>query len=99
MHIGIEHYVAHLNQLNRTTGIVLETPDHFVVEEGRKYLKVVRVGKWQRSVHSFINKETGDLYKPAGWKAPVVDARGNLYTGLDEVLNRMDVYGSYLYKR
>lgn len=97
---AVLQYPNHLNELERTvsTAAKLSHVDHFEVEEGRKYLKVIKVTQWQRSVHSFINKETGDLYKPAGWKAPVVDPRGNIYTGLADVLQRADIYGSYLYK-
>tara|TARA_B000000557_G_scaffold163039_1_gene132371 strand:- start:92 stop:562 length:471 start_codon:yes stop_codon:yes gene_type:complete len=54
----------------------------FEIREGRKYYKVVQVefetwsgspffGKYRdRSVHSFVDKNTGNVYKPASWKAP-----------------------------
>lgn len=100
MHRNITQYVDYLNELNRVTceAAQMKRTCHFQLDGGRKYLKVIRVGQWQRSVHSFINKETGDLYKPAGWKNPVLDPRGNIYTGLDDVLKRADIYGGYLYK-
>ena len=46
---------------------------------GRKYIKVVQVefdtfqGRNEyrdRSVHSFVDKKTGNVYKPASWKSP-----------------------------
>jgi len=32
-----------------------------------------------RSVWAFINKETGDVYKPASWNAPAKHARANIF--------------------
>lgn len=97
---NIYRYVDHLNELERVSSTAAQYShvDRFEIEEGRKYVKVIKVGKWQRSVHSFVNKATGDLYKPAGWKAPIIDPRGNVYTNLDDVLARADIFGGYLYK-
>lgn len=101
MDSNIYRYVDHLNELERVSSEAAQysTRDRFEIEEGRKYVKIIKVGKWQRSVHSFVNKATGDLYKPAGWKAPIVDPRGNVYNNLDDVLARADIFGGYLYKR
>ena len=45
--------------------------------EGKKYFKVVReeynekTGYWKdTTVHAFVDRKTGDVYKPASWKAP-----------------------------
>jgi hypothetical protein len=74
---------------------------------GRKYIRIVHeyvmpgrtaVGRGL-SVHCFIDAETGDVLKAAGWKAPAKDARGNLLTGFDEVEAVFDHHGGYLYKR
>lgn len=73
-------------------------PDTFSIEPGRKFLKVVQSGTWSRSVHAFIDKATGALYKPASWKAPVKDARYNLLTDLPLLEQKFDPYGGYLYK-
>lgn len=32
------------------------------------------------AVHSFVNKASGDVLKPAGWSAPAKHARGNIYS-------------------
>jgi hypothetical protein len=53
----------------------------------------------QRRVHSFVDKQTGDLYKAAGWAAPAKDARFNLERDMDVLLKVADPYGAYLYKR
>ena len=46
----------------------------FVIESGRKYHKVVMVSN-QRSVHAFVDKKTGELYKAASWRGPAKDVR------------------------
>ena len=51
----------------------------FEIREGKKYYKIVqceydtfqnRNEYRDSSVHSFVDKNTGDVYKPASWKAP-----------------------------
>lgn len=59
-----------------------------------------------RSVHSFIEKATGDVYKPDGWKSPAKGVRFRLLDDGDrdtagsraQMFWRLDGYGSYLYK-
>ncbi len=74
----------------------------FVVEPGRKYLKIVMVNN-QRSVHAFVDKVTGDLYKAATWRAPAKGARYNLIKDIEmlrkmgETTNAMWATG-YLYR-
>src|SRR6476646_2903628 len=48
---------------------------------GRKFTRVVMHTPGQQIVHAFIDNATGDVLKPAGWKAPAKGARYNL---LDE---------------
>ena len=83
-----------------------EVSMRFRIESGRKFYKVIqqdeRDGRWvDGSVHAFITKNTGDVYKPASWKAPPKHIRYNL---LDEssrniCLNRASWAGGYLYLR
>lgn len=47
--------------------------------EGSKNWKFVETVYGSRSVHSFINRETGDILKPATWNAPAKHARGNIF--------------------
>lgn len=55
-------------------------------EEGKKYIRVVRSDP-TRSVHSFVDKETGDVYKAAGWKAPAKNfVRGNVKELTDRIV-------------
>ena len=46
----------------------------FKVTIGKKYAKLCR----DNSVHAFIDKNTGDIFKPASWNAPAKHARGNV---------------------
>lgn len=80
---------------------IKENPDYdFVIESGRKYLKIVMVNN-QRSVHAFVDKKTGELYKPAGWKSPAKHVRGQLLDSAsrEDILERCDWAGGYLYMR
>ena len=56
--------------------------DRFRYSEGKKYLKVTReeynekTGYWRdTTVHAFVDKKTGDVFKPASWKAPAKHIR------------------------
>lgn len=42
---------------------------------GRKFAKLT----CDTSVVAFVNKETGQIFKPASWKAPAKGARGSIY--------------------
>jgi hypothetical protein len=58
----------------------LDKPTLTVDKGGRKYLRIVRNERGQgRSVHCFVEKETGNILKAAGWSAPAKHARGNIY--------------------
>lgn len=52
------------------------------VMKGRKYDRIVSNGS-QRTVHSFVNRETGEVLKAASWKAPAKHARGTIYGDAD----------------
>lgn len=72
-------------------------------EVGRKYIKIIENGQWQRSVWGFINLteftnkrgvkfRVGDVLKAAGWQTPTLNApRGNLFEGY--VIRGMRRYG------
>ena len=51
----------------------------FYIESGRKYHKIImETNTGSRSVHAFVDKKTGDLYKAASFKAPAKGVRFNL---------------------
>ena len=60
-------------------GFTKVDPPKFTAQHGKKYVKIVRSDGGSRSVHSFIDKATGDVLKPASWNAPAKHARGNLH--------------------
>jgi hypothetical protein len=72
----------------------LEPPVLKVMPRGRVYKKVVFTGS-QNSVHSFIDIKTGDIYKPASWKAPAKHARGSIYK--DKGSKALDGMGNVRY--
>ena len=80
--------------------------------EGKKYLKVVAEefdtfqdrNEWRdTTVHAFVDKVTGEVYKPAGWAKPAKHVRYDLRKDLDRLKlhdpNRIDWAGGYLYLR
>ena len=75
-------------------------PYKFSIESGRKYHKIVMETESQsQSVHAFVDKKTGEVYKPASWKAPAKHVRYNLLIikSREECFERADWTGSYLY--
>ena len=50
----------------------------FTIESGRKYYKIIMNANGSRSLHAFVDKKTGSLYKSASWKAPAKGERYNL---------------------
>lgn len=58
---------------------LIECDAHMAVGGGRKYAKVFNYeyGK-KRSIFAFVCKETGNIYKPAGYNAPAKGMRGNV---------------------
>ena len=51
------------------------------------------------SIHCFVEKETGDIYKPQTWRAPYTKGnnavRGNIYDPL--TFKKTDMHGGWLY--
>ena len=69
---------------------------------GRRYHKVFMYRDGQRdSIHAFIDKKTGDVFKPASIKAPAKGVRYNVLRieSREEMFKRADWAGSYLYLR
>ena len=77
-------------------------PYKFYIESGRKYHKIVMETESQsKSVHAFVDKKTGEVYKPASFKAPAKIVRYNLLSiqSREECFERADWAGGYLYIR
>ena len=87
----------------------------FKVYSGKRYYKIVQqeFETWEKSryygqyrdssVHCFVDKETGDVYKPASWSAPAKHIRFTFQNvdHLKFLLNpdNVDWAGGYLYIR
>ena len=78
----------------------------FDIVKGTKYYKLVErstraSGMGGTSVHAFICRQTGSVFKPASWKAPAKIVRYNLMDDVSyaDCLQRADWAGGYLYIR
>ena len=82
----------------------------FTITTGKKYHKVISNDwddrrEYYRSggVHAFVNKKTGEVYKPASWKSPAKHVRYDMriINQREYVLNPQNCgwSGGYLYMR
>ena len=73
-------------------------PVKFETKIGRKYIKINQING---GVHAFIDKNTGEVYKPASWRAPAKHVRYDLRIIREReiCLARADWAGGYLYMR
>lgn len=81
----------------------------FRVDKGRKYSRVAiarflaRDGNKERnwSAYFFVDNQTGDIFKAAGWKAPAKGVRFNIFhnAGLEAMTRACDPYTGFLYQR
>ena len=84
----------------------------FVIRTGRKYHKIIQqdfdtfrdLNEYRDgSVHAFVDKNTGQVYKPASWKSPAKHVRYDLRVINDREKLHNPVYtgwaGGYLYMR
>ena len=74
----------------------------FYIESGRKYHKIImETGAGSRSVHAFVDKKTGEVYKAASFKAPAKHVRFNLLLIKDRewLMENADWAGGYLYMK
>ena len=52
------------------------------------------------SIHCFVEKQTGNIFKPATWRAPMLKGnciRGNIYDST--TFEKTDMHGGWLYAR
>ena len=92
-----EYHVRKIDELKN--GIL---PIDYVIETGKKYHKLILVdSSANRSVHAFIDKQTGEVYKSASWKSPAKGVRYDLRLIADReyLLQNADWSGGYLYAR
>ena len=70
----------------------------FSITVGKKYYKIIQN---RGGVHAFVDKQTGEVYKPASWKSPAKHVRYDLriINQREYVLSHADWAGGYLYIR
>ena len=73
--------------------------DRVETDYERNTTKVIKDTKG--SMHCFVESTTGDIYKPAGWRAPYTKGnnavRGNIYDASS--FEKTDMHGGWLYAR
>ena len=97
-----------LESMNNGTANLMK----FRMEYGRKYIKIIqqdydtfrdRNEYRDGGVHAFVDKNTGEVYKPASWKSPAKIVRYDLRLIKDRLNlhnpNFTDWAGGYLYLR
>ncbi len=78
-----------------------ECPIDFIIQTKRKYHRIVFIdGGGQKSVHAFIDINTGDVLKAASWNSPAKDIRYNLLNDEQRewLYQNADYSTGYLYK-
>ena len=105
---NVKPYVDSFNHMDSVT---------FRQDGGMKYIKVkyfqtnvetnhetgvkTLVGGERGSIHCFVEKTTGNIFKPAGWKTPYLKGnnavRGNIYDST--TFEKTDMHGGWLYAR
>lgn len=86
----------------------LSKVDHYSIDDHprSKYIRIkVDSSNGQTFVHAFVDRTTGSVYKPAGWKAPAKGKDGkpseryNLFNDESRalLLERCEFSGGYLY--
>ena len=70
----------------------------FEIQTGRKYHKIVAKNQ---GVHAFVNKTTGEVFKPASYKAPAKHVRYDLrrIQQRRDCFAKADWAGGYVYLR
>ena len=107
-----KHYQDRVDEINNGTANLYK----FVFKTGKKFHKVYflqyeeaneyynrKAGYTAGSVHCFIDKQTGEVYKPASWKAPAKHVRFDLRLIQDREFlfnpNNIDWADGHLYMR
>ena len=91
VYIQARLYQDKLNKLTYESGGERD----FLITEGNKYLKLTH----NEGAFAFIDRETGDVFKPASWRKPAKGVRYNLLHegSLKALFSALDLYGGHLY--
>ena len=93
-----------LNEYKERNGFTYFKEFDTYATEGSKFFKVFRVevdfkeSAQNRSIVAFVDKQTGDIFKPASFNAPAKHSRGN--TGSPSCgMEAIDASGHVIYLR
>lgn len=95
-----EHVEHHLRKIDELKSGKIDID--YTIDTGKKYHKVIMIdGGGSRSVHAFVDKQTGEVYKSASWKSPAKGVRYDLRLIADReyLLENADWSGGYLYAK
>jgi len=102
---GVVNYVVAINKQIKSGQFAKLHKEKQTELKARKASKYYRLEMWEMgraaSIHAFVEISTGDIFKPAGWKAPAKGARGNITDNryIDFVARYPSAYhGGHLYK-
>ena len=103
-----EYAREQLNEIENGTAKLM----YFKIKTGKKYYKIVQMNfdtfqdrneYREGSVHAFVDKQTGQVYKPASWQAPAKHVRYDLRIIKEREFlfnsNNTGWAGGYLYLR
>lgn len=76
----------------------------FAARAGKRYDKIMqgRTAECMESIHAFVDRDTGFVYKAAGINSPAKNINGVpdiRFEDVNKAIEASDLYGSYLYKR
>jgi len=94
---SVEYHQQRIDELK--SGIL---PIYYVIETGKKYHKIIMVDSGSsRSVHAFVDKKTGEVYKSASFKSPAKGVRFDLriIKQREWLFAHADWAGGYLYAK
>lgn len=96
----------HQEQLDKIREGTYDYGKKFYIVESRKYLRIEEEtgvnsdnSITQKSIHAFVDKKTGEVYKSASWKSPAKGVRYSLMNeeSREQCYRNCDWAGSYLY--
>ena len=103
--------VLAMKQWHQDNGMPAKWETKYIYETGRKYFKVIRTEEPFTSkngvkhpshtcVEAFLDRQTGDIYKPASYRKPAKGVRYNLrdQKSLISLYQNLDPFGGHLYK-
>jgi hypothetical protein len=89
----IDSYIEECNQKHREYNKLHfpnlpENYNEFSYTKGKVWIRIFNSAMGQKSVHAFIDPQTGDMYMPASYNTPAKGIRGNLNNEKKPIFSR-----------